>query len=1040
MALLGKQQLLQWAQDATSIEPCSKYDDMKDGFIFLGLFLHVFPNAARGEASQVLELCLKAAASASSSNPLLAQRSKQAWDCVRRIAGLLKLPRNLFDWRALQAGTPRNTYNLLVMLYFLSKLTETTDFSVDFAHPIDDNLSAFLQSPRSLEVLLRAGCTLPAALMGGNDSEAASNAMLNASASSTKQNGTGKHPPRPTPYANSHSSESARSSGTTAHSQPPTPRMDHHITHAHENGGTPPDSSPPQLNPSSATQPRRSVSPMPPVSTPEHQLKQSTRQGATSAYDTMHGSSSAQQQRQHEDDEEQITNEHSNNGHDSHRRGSGRQTPVGGASSVTGYPLPPASSTTSTATVDEGQHGASSVRSSRGSRAGATRTPTQKTAGFVWPTHIDAETGTTALAQLKARLASSQQECEMLRQQLEIEKQVLVHHQTATESRKKIEEALHQQQMTDLESQLQMLHQQALSQAHFQTFTELRRALAETEAVRELASLHQSQQHQQQDGDVATEEAAAIAAADKEARILLTAQVETLNSTLAESDRVSAVLRQQVKESTDRLAVVAGNIDETTESLVRNIEYDLGEPTRALSPDEACVIRALDQVHPDDRVAILTYLRQLRLQLAAARIGSSTVDTTKKSMRSPTNGAPGGRDSSGGANESSSSKYDVWPRKEVIVVEQSVALERAHRKTEQLERANTYLRETVSRLMAHEPALSEAAERDYGAQLLSEIGGMSIEVPSTVIKSIPIDTLCAQTHSTLTSLHDGMVRNFPHHECTKAADQLTTRFWCLTGALCALQRRLETAAQTIRHLHREAAESSRSFSVMNFNHRRELMTVRRDLEEQLMTQSREFEVREAGLQLRIQMSEDAKATLTNELAATQKRGEANCAAVLADVELFQNGQPLQHLSRQLREVTAELQSTVEGNRQQEETITQLQGQVQQLQQQLRTNHASMASAERRVEELEKETEETGRSLATAHSDCQSLKLVTISQRKELESYAENLNNIFFHHNNNNNNDQHNTTTHSNRDNGSYRSSPLLSTILSNRGGSTSSST
>ena len=140
----------------------------------------------------------------------------------------------------------------------------------------------------------------------------------------------------------------------------------------------------------------------------------------------------------------------------------------------------------------------------------------------------------------------------MLRQQLEIEKQVLVHHQTATESRKKIEEALHQQQMTDLESQLQMLHQQALSQAHFQTFTELRRALAETEAVRELASLHQSQQHQQQDGDVATEEAAAIAAADKEARILLTAEVETLNSTLAESDRVSAVQPQTVRHAVGR--------------------------------------------------------------------------------------------------------------------------------------------------------------------------------------------------------------------------------------------------------------------------------------------------------------------------------------------------------------------------------------------------------------------------------------------------------------------------------------------------------
>ena len=41
--------------------------------------------------------------------------------------------------------------------YFLQHLAESTDFAVYFAHPIDDRLAEFLQSPSAVECLERGG-------------------------------------------------------------------------------------------------------------------------------------------------------------------------------------------------------------------------------------------------------------------------------------------------------------------------------------------------------------------------------------------------------------------------------------------------------------------------------------------------------------------------------------------------------------------------------------------------------------------------------------------------------------------------------------------------------------------------------------------------------------------------------------------------------------------------------------------------------------------------------------------------------------------
>jgi hypothetical protein len=69
----------------------------------------------------------------------------------------IRLPVQLVDRAAIQQGRFRACYNLLVMLFFMMSLTKHREFSVDFAHPIDPRLSAFLQSNASIDALSRGG-------------------------------------------------------------------------------------------------------------------------------------------------------------------------------------------------------------------------------------------------------------------------------------------------------------------------------------------------------------------------------------------------------------------------------------------------------------------------------------------------------------------------------------------------------------------------------------------------------------------------------------------------------------------------------------------------------------------------------------------------------------------------------------------------------------------------------------------------------------------------------------------------------------------
>eukprot|EP00959_Pyramimonas_sp_CCMP1952_P256885 5367033-Pyramimonas_sp.AAC.2 len=60
------------------------------------------------------------------------------------------------DVRA-QAAKFKPCYSILVMVYFLYNLARRHDFAVDFAHPIDQRLASYLQSPECIDALARGG-------------------------------------------------------------------------------------------------------------------------------------------------------------------------------------------------------------------------------------------------------------------------------------------------------------------------------------------------------------------------------------------------------------------------------------------------------------------------------------------------------------------------------------------------------------------------------------------------------------------------------------------------------------------------------------------------------------------------------------------------------------------------------------------------------------------------------------------------------------------------------------------------------------------
>ncbi len=142
---IGKKELLLWATEVTGTM-CNKFEDLRDGVIIVKLISSIWPRAVDPRNSRKM----KAA-------PQLDWELKRNWDTIKEIMTEIRLPVQLVDRAAIQQGRFRACYNLLVMLFFMMSLTKHREFSVDFAHPIDPRLSAFLQSNASIDALSRCG-------------------------------------------------------------------------------------------------------------------------------------------------------------------------------------------------------------------------------------------------------------------------------------------------------------------------------------------------------------------------------------------------------------------------------------------------------------------------------------------------------------------------------------------------------------------------------------------------------------------------------------------------------------------------------------------------------------------------------------------------------------------------------------------------------------------------------------------------------------------------------------------------------------------
>ncbi|KAL0489028.1 Hook [Acrasis kona] len=141
---IRKKELLQWASTISSV-PCTKLEDLRSGVVFLKIMSRIWPKVV-----DLKRLKYK-------SNPKTERDVSANWDLIKFVMIELKLPMEVYDRKAIILAKFKQCYTFLVMLYFLQSLSEKHDFSVDFAHPIDGKLAAFLQSKASVECLARGG-------------------------------------------------------------------------------------------------------------------------------------------------------------------------------------------------------------------------------------------------------------------------------------------------------------------------------------------------------------------------------------------------------------------------------------------------------------------------------------------------------------------------------------------------------------------------------------------------------------------------------------------------------------------------------------------------------------------------------------------------------------------------------------------------------------------------------------------------------------------------------------------------------------------
>ena len=141
--MVGKKELLQWASQASG-RIVTKFDELKDGDVLLRCMKETWPAA--------YDRCRRKGQPRSVSGN---------FELMGNMFDHLELPKSVLDTRGIQHASFKSCYNFLVMAFFLKNLATHSDFSVDFTHPVDSKLAAFLQAPESVASLHKGGALAP---------------------------------------------------------------------------------------------------------------------------------------------------------------------------------------------------------------------------------------------------------------------------------------------------------------------------------------------------------------------------------------------------------------------------------------------------------------------------------------------------------------------------------------------------------------------------------------------------------------------------------------------------------------------------------------------------------------------------------------------------------------------------------------------------------------------------------------------------------------------------------------------------------------
>eukprot|EP00762_Andalucia_godoyi_P004658 ANDGO_03647.mRNA.1 hypothetical protein DQ04_09211020 len=139
--VIGKTELLSWASRFSSRE-CSRLEDLKDGVVILKIISRIWPFALDFPRDSTIR-----------------RSAKEAWECNHNHKRILELldsvgvPRQFVDSKGILSASFKPCFNALVLFFFLSSLQSQHDITVDFSHPIDDRIAAFLQSEDCLRCL-----------------------------------------------------------------------------------------------------------------------------------------------------------------------------------------------------------------------------------------------------------------------------------------------------------------------------------------------------------------------------------------------------------------------------------------------------------------------------------------------------------------------------------------------------------------------------------------------------------------------------------------------------------------------------------------------------------------------------------------------------------------------------------------------------------------------------------------------------------------------------------------------------------------------